>query len=221
MKKVDDVLKDAREAYDKLDYSTSLENYIWLYDNLLKIDESYVGMRYRVVLREWKKLGYQYKPAFEAMIDKTYETYDHLQKEKSKELFWDYVHLCDILGESKQAVEEFSKYHDNNKSFAKEVFKFIRDILINQKEWKLCSCYMSDTQYEYERVLDVFDKCMDMNPINYEWAEDFKKGFIKDIENLCFILQEEQQEAKIENILEQAYKDMSARGHGKMKFLFE
>jgi len=80
VKKVDDVLKSARDAYEKLDYSISLDHYIWLYDNLLQIDGAYVGMRYRVVLREWKRLGYKYQPAFEALVDQACKTHEELKK---------------------------------------------------------------------------------------------------------------------------------------------
>ena len=131
------------------------------------------------------------------------------------------MHLCNILEESQQAVEEFVECHNNDKAFAKEVFKFIRDTLINLKEWELCALYMQDAQYEYERILDIFDKCMDMHPINYEWAEDFKEKFIRDVDSLCLILKENQKTSEVENILKQAYKDMESRGHIDMKFLSE
>ncbi len=201
-KEMENILELAYSQYEKGDYQSSLENYNYFFDNAVKIDSSFVGAKYRA-LKEWYYLAKKYKPAYDALINKKFLLLKLFEKDKDDITLIEYAQICHVLKSDKEFINLFSKLHDDNINLAKSVYKSVEDILIKNREWKLCNYFIEDSIESYTKLLEQFDELIRISEGAYEgkYNKDYENKFEKDIHNLLWILKIGNRESEINNII--------------------
>ena len=207
------ILELAYESYQKGDFEESLENYIWFFDNAEKVNPLFDGAKYRS-LREWYSLALKFSPAYNALIEKKKISYKLFKTEKSIKTFRDYIRICHALKHNKDAIDLFLYLRETDRDFTKKVYTNIESILIENKEWKLCSFYIENSIEKYENILAIFDELIRISEsgFNGEYNHIYLKKFGVDLKNLFSILQVDNRENEILKIQEKVKIDLEKRG---------
>lgn len=102
-------LEVARGLMEARDFEKSLEEYVWLWDNMLEHDEAMVGVRGSYMVSEMQQLAERHTPAkekFTAMRDALATT---LKTKKSYTTFTDWVALNDAIGDNAATLAWFDR----------------------------------------------------------------------------------------------------------------
>lgn len=212
------VLALAYDLYEKGEYEKALENYEWFYDNAEKIDSTWSGAKYRS-LKEWSDLGQKYKPAYDLLNSKRIEAFSALEEERTQSTFRDYARICHVLHLDQDVINSFIYFQTVDPNFAQAVYIYIEDILINNKQWEICSKYIVDGMGRYIEKLAIFDELMKISKMAYdgEFDQNYIKKFTFDINNLIDILRSEHRDQEIEAIRKKVILDMEHRGYEPIK----
>ncbi len=205
-------LELAYELYLKKDYKTSLEYYEWFYDNAESIDSAYNGAKYRS-LKEWYCLSEKYPPAMDALVKRKDIAYLSFKKKKDVKSFIDYIRVCHAIKHAKEAIEVFVSHKKEDEIFMKKVYFAIEDILIKNRQWKLCSSCIDNPVENYKRLLARFDELIHIsnNGFNGEHNKIYEKKFEEDVQNLIWILSADRRKEEISHVLKELKIDLNKR----------
>ena len=209
-----ETIERARTAANDGDYAEALSQYDYFYDNALKEDRSYYGVRHSYCLEEWAELAEKYPPAKARLEEKMATALRLLDETRDPEHFHDYRSICHFLKCTDKAVSKFLTVHGSDPELAQKTFRFIRDDLVAAEKWDICGAYLLHPDKQYIQFLNAFDGAMKVNiQENSDEYEDFTKNwFVENIASLMLILKNTGKGPESEIIHEQFSMDMTARG---------
>jgi len=208
------ILELAETSYQEGKYQLSLENYIWCFENAEKEDPIWKSAKLGACLEGWYNLSQQYQPALDALENKKNEIYTYLQNQYDIDKFVEYVKVCSYLKIEQELINLFKLYDKENIELAKISFEFVYEILVQNREWDLCSKYLLDSLEKYELILEKFDELMRISKeaFNGEYNQIYQNKFIRDIENLFIILEHRDCQKEIDIIKNRLEIDLTSRG---------
>ncbi|HKI68635.1 MAG TPA: hypothetical protein VKA67_03545, partial [Verrucomicrobiae bacterium] len=141
------VILDEAEADAKNgNYTNALAKQIWIYDNSLKYEPAFAGVRLSFALQDWIHLGKVYPPALEklkAVRDKAGENAGNMTGQKLYEAFEDFEAINNALGQDVKTKELFSWLDSNKLVEARDVFNLAEPALVKSKAYRLCGKYIN------------------------------------------------------------------------------
>jgi hypothetical protein len=188
------VLAEARAAFAKNDFESSLEKYEWFFDHALDEDKaSYYGVRLSYCLNEWSKLGEKYPRAADRLATKCVEQKLLFEETKEPEYFHDYVVISEYLNQTALALNTFMTWHDSNPKLASRIVRFVWEPLLQSEAWNVCGAYVENSDEFYERAIHRYCETMDIcrkNPEfgGEEFASQIRDWYVADVSNLLAVL---------------------------------
>ncbi len=140
-------LKEAREALAAGNYDAATDQYLWLWEHILELSPSFVGVKYSYLVEDLKRLASKHEPARrkltalrDAVIPKI--TDERIDREKFK----DWFHLCQAIGEEEKILTWFDSAvkSPSSSTLLLPVQLDITDFLIEQKKLVEAGNLMSD-----------------------------------------------------------------------------
>jgi len=213
-----EVLELAYTSFKNGDYAKALKNYGWFYEHVEKIDDTWIGAKYRA-LNEWGELARKYKPAYETLLIKKQEALRKFKMDKSTNSFRDFVRISHLLNFDKEVIELFLELQRTDYRFTEDVYKFIEDIMIHNKQWEICEKYIEDALKAYTEKLKMFDELMRISKEAYngEFDQLYRKKFVLNIRNLIEILRSSQRLEEIDIVLDRLAFDMKQRNYAPIE----
>ena len=213
-----EVLNDARKARTSNDYSLSLEKYEWFFDNAIKINKSYYGVRLSYCLIEWAELGSQYPAAKAALIKKKEEAFNLFSESKSITCFHEYESICDALECQNEAVKVFKQTSDSDIELSRKLFTYVYPELAKNKEWEICRKYMGNGYNAYKELLELFDFCIEgTSKMSDEQRKEINNSSVtRTVKELEWILEMQkyaQADDEVESALKSIKHDYGERGY--------
>jgi len=195
-------------------YQLSLENYIWCFENAEKEDSIWKSAKLGACLEGWYNLSQQYQPALDALENKKNEIYKHLKNKYDTYKFVEYIKICAYLKIEQESINLFKFYDKENIELAKISFEFIYGILVQNREWSLCSKYLLNSLEQYALIVERFDELMRISEeaFNDEYNQVYQDKFIEDIETLFTILEYGNRQEEIDIIKNRLEIDLKNRG---------
>jgi len=154
------VLQEARAAYAVNDYVLFLDKYLWFYENALKYEKSYYGVRLSYCLSELADLGKVYPTAREELTRLKETSLKVFNDNRSYRSFHEYSRICDELGVPEEPVEIFLKVGAKEEELAKQLFASVYEELAKQEKWEICRNYMGNGYKQYKEIVALFDACV-------------------------------------------------------------
>lgn len=133
-------------------YQEALEAHIRFHEES-KNSPGMAGVRTSFALMYWLHLAKKYPPALDAL--KGIRDKDKamlLSGNGTFDNFMDLSALNENLGEEKQTLEVFMFLDEHHPEQAKRYYHVIDDYLIENKHFELCSKYIDDAVYEFEKL---------------------------------------------------------------------
>lgn len=152
-----DVIKAARIAFEAKDYLTALEKYKWFFENSIKINKAYIGVRLSYCIDEWANLAKVYPTAMDSLVEQKNVALRNFNKTSDTSSFKDYATICEYLNCSEEAVLLFKDAHSANRELSKKLFRSVYEPIAQNKEWEICREYLGNGQKKYEGVIELFD----------------------------------------------------------------
>lgn len=168
-------LTDTQDLVSMEEYEEALERTIWFHNNALKHERSMYGVRLSYALMYWKDLGDKYPPALKALKDlRDKNTKEILADSDDKEIFHDVIAINSTLEESDKTIALFKQLDANRPQYAKSVWHFVKDEVVEHQDYELIKKYMGDIFIEYTRTEIRFVQMMSYYSDNKtEFGEDF------------------------------------------------
>lgn len=152
-----DVINEARQAVTDKDYVVALEKYKWFFDNSIKINSSFRGVRLSYCLHEWAELGNEFPVAKQALIKQKEIALKNFLDTFSYHDFHEYSSIAGYLKNSDEVFQEFLKIRESNPLLAEDIFTDVYEYCAINNIWDLCKQYLVDGQSQYDRSLELFD----------------------------------------------------------------
>lgn len=152
-----DVIKAARIAFEEKDYPEALEKYKWFFENAIKINKTYVGVRLSFCLDGWASLAKVYSPAMDSLTEQKNIALNNFNETSDTSSFKDYATICEYLNCPEEAVMLFKNAHSENRELSKKIFRSVNDPLFRNKEWNICREYLGNCTKKYEGLIELFD----------------------------------------------------------------
>ncbi|HWQ91564.1 MAG TPA: carboxypeptidase-like regulatory domain-containing protein, partial [Clostridia bacterium] len=149
----DKILTEAKELTDKRRYEEALQRILWYFNHALEYQPSLSGVRLSSALSSWTELGRRYPKARQAMV----ETRDRdLATFRSGhgyfELFMELDALNRELDQENASLELFKRLHSEDKRLARQCYAIVESLLVNQREYQLCTNYITNPQAKFETI---------------------------------------------------------------------
>lgn len=207
-------LREARSAFKEKNYSLSLKKYQWFYENSIKIDQSFYGVRLSYCLGEWAELGKVFPPAQVALVKLKNNTLATFKDTYSKSSFHEYSSISGYLNNSIEVYQEFLIIHKSDKELAKCLFTYVYKYCAENGHWDICYEYFESGYNTYDSTLEMFDHLIKFS--NTKQSTSIKKDAIETIEReilwLLNTLYYGNAKEKYEEILDKTKKDLKKRG---------
>ncbi|MFZ6799187.1 hypothetical protein [Undibacterium sp. Di24W] len=155
------VLDEAREAACNKDYPIALDRYRWFYDNALRLNESYYGVRLSYCLMEWARLGQEFPPALEALISLKERTLSAFRASKSRRSFHEFASICQVLSCSEEAYQEFRVVSD--KELSASLFRHVYRYCASNGMLDICREYLDNGYSQYREALELLDHMLNFS----------------------------------------------------------
>jgi hypothetical protein len=160
-------LQIARGLVEAEEFAKATEEYLWLWDNMVKHEPSMVGVRGSFMASDMQRLAAEHEPAHEAFAKARDTVGDRLKGgDKSWEDLDDWIVLNEVVGEEEKTLAWFDRIKDDPESaqtFERSGFRLER-LLEEHERWAdLIKLYPDPVQRlrrEHEQLEHMLD--MDM-----------------------------------------------------------
>ncbi len=166
---VEEIYRSIHKDIANENFEDALKKHVWFYDNVLKIDESYYGVRLSFALASWIHLSTIYSPAMEALEEKIQIAEEKIRTGDTccKSAFHDFASINRELNRESETVRLFVWLDVNNPQAAKRNFNLAKPALITLKNYQLILKYL-DPDAEFYELRHEFNR-------NYESREKFSR----------------------------------------------
>ncbi len=147
------VLKQARELAAEGQYEEALEKHVWFHERAVEIQPSLSGVRLSFALGDWLRLGESYPPALEALRSIRDEKTARIEGgEGGFDLFQDVAAINGVLGDDEATYALFKVVDEGYPDTAERAYIVARKLLVERRDYALCSKYVGDLRLELERL---------------------------------------------------------------------
>lgn len=152
------ILDSVHEDRKQGNYADALAKHLWIHDNILKIDNSYYGVRLSFALMYWHELAQVYPPAMEAFERKLAEAKKRsiLNDSCCDEGIHEYIAFNRTLGRHSDTAEFFEWLSLNNPNQARRYINIAKPSLLQTKRYELLLKYL-DPHLEMLRLQNEFE----------------------------------------------------------------
>jgi tetratricopeptide (TPR) repeat protein len=145
-------LNEARKLASEGKYEEALKKHLWFYEES-KNSPGMGGVRLSYALDEWLELADKYPPAKKALIETRDKNESLILEGKGNfNNFHDLSSINRVLGEKEKTLELFRKVHKTQPELAVFLFIVAKDLLVENKEYKICGEYIKDSIKEFENI---------------------------------------------------------------------
>ncbi len=160
--------KLAQAQFDSGKYAESLENYVWLWQNMVKFEPAMVGVRSSFMASEMGNLAAKYP---EAKV-----RFQQLRDASEKTDLDDWITLNEVVGEDTKTVEWFDKIKSDPAQAKKlqSISFVVQPLLIKIGRWADAAVFIKDPitsvhkKYEFAKL--VAQQTPDLNPFPQDAA---------------------------------------------------
>lgn len=165
----------------ELDEAT--EEYVWLWENMLKFDPAYSGVRLSFMAGDMAELVNKHEPAKKAFMNLRDQLTDRVEKGNAdRNVLVDWLHLNEIIADDEATLDWYDRIKDAPirsealRSVENDIFK----LLIERKRW-------SDAGWVYEnpeaqaRIQILFSGMNDLPNLPEDQIEMFRKHLEKSL----------------------------------------
>lgn len=196
--------QDPRTIYDKgktalkeARFEEALECFDWFFNNSIKIDKSFSGVRLSYLLADWAALGGKYPKALDRLREVQATDYDRLLKEDcNKALFIEWLSINRYLKEENSTLAFFQKLDQEKPALAAQYYNnLLEETLIRLKAYQLCKKYLGSPDDTYAKRRQRYLEQVGMSSqirveIRKKYLDTMEKMFKEDVSKLCHILDE-------------------------------
>ena len=144
-------------------YAEALTKHVWFFQNALKYDQGFYGVRLSFALSYWVELGKVYPPALEKLKDFRNQAETNVRNQNNvRNNFNDFESINKELNEDALTVSLFVWLDSNKPSSAKKVFDLAQPALIKSKDYRLCGKYVDDPDVSFSRMLNLYRRTMEL-----------------------------------------------------------
>lgn len=150
-------LEVARGLLDARDFVAALDEYVWLWDNMVEHDQAYTGVRMSFMASDMERLAARHEPAkarFTAMRDALAQT---LKEKRSFMTFMDWMTLNEVIGEKQANLAWFDRVKDDNsaKPWIDRVWFRIERLLEDEGRWADMGAFVNVPQFLSQQKMMV------------------------------------------------------------------
>ncbi|WP_141224479.1 MULTISPECIES: hypothetical protein [Halomonadaceae] len=154
------ILHEARLDMQAKRYESELEKHFWFHENAEQIDESISAVRTSFALYDWVRLGQEYPPAMDELLQVRGGLITKLiNEEYDRNAFRDLVSINAVLNEDSKTTEIFKLLDSEQPEAANRAFNFAQPALIKDKEYELYVKYVNP-QHDFLRMKHSFESGM-------------------------------------------------------------
>ena len=182
------IMHEAAADADAGKYEIALAKQVWYHENALKLQPAQSGVRLSFAMTNWLRLGEQYPPALEKLIEIRDETDKKIRDENRIRVrfedFQDFTAINRTLRQEDRTVEVFKWLSEESEEDAKKMYGISEPALIKHKEYKLCGKYI-DPEPDVERIGESYAHGLTMTK---RFGKDYQNFVDKTIVNQAAIL---------------------------------
>jgi hypothetical protein len=139
-------------------HEEALQRHLWFHQHALEHEPAMYGVRLSFALSWWVDLGEAYPPALDALKAVRDAKVDELVAGGgSRESFDDVASINGYIGEAVRTVELFRLLDSNRPELAAKCYPNAEEALVGQREYALCSRYLSDIDTRLEEMKSLRD----------------------------------------------------------------
>ncbi len=147
------VLDEARELADQGRYEEALQRRVWFHQHALEHDCAWYGVRLSFALSDWVRLGEQYPPARQALVDIRDRTAAKARAgDWSRELFHDVAAINGFLGDEGETAGLFLDLHRADPTRAGRVYRDAETGLVARGLYAVCAAHLPDALGRLEEL---------------------------------------------------------------------
>ncbi|MCZ6834515.1 MAG: thioredoxin family protein [Planctomycetota bacterium] len=140
------------------EYEEATEEYAWLWENMLKYDQAYVGVRLSYMVGDMKDLAGKHEPAketFTALRDALRQRID--DGAEDRETLIDWVHLSKVIGEEDDILEWYDRMKSSpeGQKYTGSLRSDIYEIFVERKRWSDAGLVYDDPAGRVEQLIQI------------------------------------------------------------------
>jgi hypothetical protein len=219
---INEVLSEARLAFQNHHFALALKCYEYFFDHALDNDPySLYGVRLSYCLGEWAELGADYPPALQRLRQKADESLHQLTQTRNPERFHDFISICKYLKFDEKPVRQFLFIHASDSLLAMSISRFIWAELVQNQLWEVCNTYLVVPVDKYKNSLMKFDELLKFSKEEPDLCdEDFElqmvDGYVRDVANIILVLLHNNREGEVAELRSIIMVDMAARNSDQL-----
>ena len=137
------ILNGARADTASGEHARALAQFLWFHHNVLRINESFAGVRLSFALADWQELARVYPPAREALVRTRDETAAAFAAEPTRfELFHDLSALNQRLGDELRTADAFARAAEADPEAARRLYHVAEPALIAAGRYDACGPFL-------------------------------------------------------------------------------
>ena len=145
-------MKDTDDLITMEEYEEALERTIWFHNHALEHRSSLYGVRLSIALSSWYEFGKKYPPALVALKSTRDNKINMLiSGTGNPEIFHDVVSINRTLSEENKSIDLFHTLDSKQPELAKNTWPFIKDLIIESKDYELVKKYIGNLLIAYAR----------------------------------------------------------------------
>jgi len=187
-------------------YADALAKHVWLFQNTLQFDPTFVGVRVADELASWVRLSAVYPPALDKLKTVRDEAAENVRQGKDAvSEFQDFAAINNDLKEDGKTAELFVWLDANKPDVAKAAFAnqyLLVPALVRAKEFHLCGKYIDSNAY-FKQSLGFYrtTAALGSNQPPFKYFKDIaEKNFINKTTMLIAILAANDRKAEAQQI---------------------
>lgn len=210
--KLENILESAYNLYEKNDYEESLRLYEIFFKNTENLHSSWVGARFRAY-KEWYCLSKKYDPAYNALMEIKKRVYGLFKNHNDIAMFSEYARICKVSKQDDEIINVFLELHEKNKHIARKAYNSVESILIQNRQWEICSFYIENSMEKYQTILAQYDELIYISNSGFDGKYNlvYEKEFEKNMQNLIWILKVSSRDTEIDYIMDELKNNLKER----------
>lgn len=153
------ILYEARADRKAGRYDLALAKHLWFHQNVLKVDESYYGVRLSYALADWVDLAGVHPPAQAALARTRDEALADFKARRGEHsgyaAFNDFEAINESLGDDALTVATFVALDEDDPARAKDVSNLAQPALIRARQYSLCGKYVRPEE-DFDRAVEFY-----------------------------------------------------------------
>lgn len=213
-----ETLRQAEVDIKSKKYTDALAKHVWFHQYALRHTTELYSARFFTALKSWRKLGKLYPTALVKLKSIRDEEAVQVQEGlNGNEMFQGFAAINRELGEEKKTHDLFIWLDKNKPDLAHQVYPLTQRVLIQNKEYKLCSKYIN-AEEAYQRLAEHYRRDMNLSKdpkFGKELQRFGEKNFSNNTSTLIALLVLAERRTEAQTIADAAALEWNNRGFHK------